>query len=545
MVTDEQIQRLRESALKRATIPGSSSSSSSSSRTFGTTKKTPLLLTPRERLAPRKIEIPPTTAIPTTTATTTTAISTTAIPTTAIPTTTAIPKPQVRPTQQLIDQYRPQSLAGVIGNKQSIAALRDWVSKRSNPFTAASVPPICVIRGPHGSGKSISAYLALEAAGYTVKAIAVPDIKICKETKDQRSAINAVLRTATTRSLQGKSNKALIIDDFDGSRTGSIESGALVTRISPMIIECLTHLVTITKDTAKIQPIVIICNEMGLKSLQTFLEDGSTRVIRFYPPYQSDIERLLHEIATREGYVNRIGSGGIQTLASAANGDVRSAIMNLDFTAKGARAPTACISVATAANDVDNSVFQLLDRYIRASEIAAAGGDAKTAAGRKRERAKATDELFTLAQSDLPVMTAMYHQNCVAAGTHDLARLVDRCETLSGCEYWGARSLEDYGTEETPAGGALAMLGVIERASIADKSEFPQLFRLPASVRETQASQHQARQQLETIAMEDDPSNVSTLFGESAEDHKLRTWLHEKAAGVAVAPNYKFSAPLD
>jgi replication factor C subunit 1 len=164
-------------------------------------------------------------------------------------------------TRLLVDKLAPTHLSHVIGHREQIKELLEWL--RLWPQTGAAV----LISGPPGIGKTTCAHLIVKECGY-----------FCKEynASDNRTAatINNIFATDTYRMRR----EVIIMDEADGFDRGGIAALAAIIR------------------TGRVPPIICIANERTSTKLKPLL--SVTTDIRFSRPVKTTIAKAIKERAT-------------------------------------------------------------------------------------------------------------------------------------------------------------------------------------------------------------------------------------------------------
>ncbi len=161
-------------------------------------------------------------------------------------------------TRLLVDKLAPTQLSHVIGHKEQIKELLEWL--RTWPQKGAAV----LISGPPGIGKTTCAHLIVKESGY-----------FCKEynASDTRTAatINSILATDTYRMRR----EVVVMDEADGFDRGGVAALAAIIR------------------GGRAPPIICIANERTSAKLKPLL--SVTTDVRFSRPVKTTIARAIKE----------------------------------------------------------------------------------------------------------------------------------------------------------------------------------------------------------------------------------------------------------
>ncbi|MBN2110244.1 MAG: AAA family ATPase, partial [Methanosarcinaceae archaeon] len=205
------------------------------------------------------------------------------------------------------EKYRPKTLADIVGHKKPVEELRSWAEQWVH-----GIPDVraVILQGPAGTGKTSSAHaLAMDFGWEAIELNA----------SDQRTAgvIEKVAGSASQmRTLTGVSGKRLIIlDEADNLHGNSDRGGSRA-------------IINVIRETS--QPVVLIANDLyGISSSLRSL----CLEIKFNPIKSRSIVTALREIAIKEGVM--CGIGVIEKIAENADGDLRSAVNDLQAVAMG------------------------------------------------------------------------------------------------------------------------------------------------------------------------------------------------------------------
>jgi replication factor C subunit 1 len=179
-----------------------------------------------------------------------------------------------------INKYRPNNLSQIIGHKNQINKIKDWLGKIKSKNNTI------IISGNHGIGKTLSTQLILEEMGYLIKVINPNEIKDFRNVNDfdeyynQQNSIISKLNF-----FKDKNNKIAII--FDETENISIKSE------KKFVME-------IFKENNKNNsfPLIFITNNQHSKLL-TDLKKHCEEV-QFNSPSSFEIKELIQKICKNE-----------------------------------------------------------------------------------------------------------------------------------------------------------------------------------------------------------------------------------------------------
>ncbi|HEY9204753.1 MAG TPA: replication factor C large subunit [Candidatus Methanoperedens sp.] len=238
------------------------------------------------------------------------------------------------------EKYRPQLLSQVVGHNKAVEELKLWAEswKKGIPKDRA-----VVLYGKAGIGKTTAAHALAREMGWEV---------IELNASDQRTAdiIDKVAGSASRMStLEGRDVKRLVIMDEADNIHGTADRGG-----ERAIVELI-------KKTS--QPIILIANELydmsaGLRA--------SCRPIQFSSVISRSMIPVLKRIAEAEGIT--CGLGVLEKIAENANGDLRSAINDLQAVAQGKnRLETG--DIITGERDTKENIFKVLAKIFKGTNI--------------------------------------------------------------------------------------------------------------------------------------------------------------------------------
>ncbi|SFM20021.1 replication factor C large subunit [Methanolobus profundi] len=241
------------------------------------------------------------------------------------------------------EKYRPRTLDDIVGHKKVIDDLRKW-SEHWEHGTPAS--KAALLHGDAGIGKTSSAHALASDMGWEV---------IELNASDQRTAgvIEKIAGSASTmQTLTGASAKRLIILDEADNLHGNSDRGG-----SRAIID-------VVKKTS--QPIILIANDLygispSLRSLCLELKFGSVQSRSMIP--------ALKRIAHQEGIM--CGVGVIEKIAGSADGDLRSAVNDLQAISLG-RTEIDVADISISDRDNKESIFKVVGRIFKGTDVSSA-----------------------------------------------------------------------------------------------------------------------------------------------------------------------------
>lgn len=240
-------------------------------------------------------------------------------------------------------KHRPKTLAEVIGNKEPIRQLADWIRAWDNGVPKKRA---AFLYGAPGVGKTV-----------TVEALA-NDFKmefVEKNASDYRTE-DAVKRFAGLASQFGSlfgRKRIVLLDELDGL-TGTSDKGG-VKAITDVVKNAQCPIVLIA--TSAYDPRFV-----NLRSQCMLLE--------FKKPSAGEITRLLSEIGEAEGI--QAEENSLKFIAQRSNGDVRSAVNDLQALAQGKKKLTFEDVSWLGYRDRQDSIFNVLRMILYGKTCASA-----------------------------------------------------------------------------------------------------------------------------------------------------------------------------
>jgi replication factor C subunit 1 len=220
-----------------------------------------------------------------------------------------------------VEKYKPKSIGDLVGNGQVIQKLHHWIKNWNSSSPVQSVRPgqenanarAALISGPPGIGKTSTAKLVCEAAGYTVLEFNASDTR-SKTAIDEMAnglATNRVLFAGNGGRGMG-SKVAVIMDEVDGMAGNGDRGGA----------GALIQLIKKSK-----LPVICVCNDRQdskIRSLANHCYD-----LRFLKPTPAEVAGRAQTAANAEGL--KLSHPELVDIAESLSCDIRQVLNHLQL----------------------------------------------------------------------------------------------------------------------------------------------------------------------------------------------------------------------
>jgi len=277
------------------------------------------------------------------------------------------------------ESYRPRSLSELLGNPSAVADLHKWARawSRGVPDKRAAV-----LVGDPGTGKTTAALALANDMGWTPIEMNASDIRTAEAIR-RTATRGALLDTFSAtgeflRAQQGR-RKLIILDEADNV-FGREDRGG---------IQAIVELVQSTQ-----QPVILIVNDYyGLTGRSSAFR-RLCKTIKFQRINTSAMKSVLHSVAEREG--TELSDAVLDFITERAQGDLRSALNDLQALAHGSPRLTEEDTAALGYRDRESTIFNALQEIFRS-------GDASRARAAVRELDEAPEDLILWVDHNLPL----------------------------------------------------------------------------------------------------------------------------------------------
>jgi len=183
-----------------------------------------------------------------------------------------------------VNKYRPNSLQQIIGHKNQIKKIKDWLQSLKQKAKNNAI----IISGNHGIGKTLTVKLILEDSGYIVRIINPSEIKDFRNLDDFDEYYNQNNSIISKLNFYNNKNKVALI--FDETENISLNSEK-------------KYIMDIFKENNKSNsfPLVFISNNQHSKLLNDLKKNCEE--IRFYSPSTLEIKNLIKHISLNEKFL--------------------------------------------------------------------------------------------------------------------------------------------------------------------------------------------------------------------------------------------------
>ncbi|HEY7587966.1 MAG TPA: replication factor C large subunit [Thermoplasmata archaeon] len=250
------------------------------------------------------------------------------------------------------EKHRPKTVEEVLGNPTAVSDLRKWAQAwiRGNPDRRA-----VILQGPPGVGKTSAALALAHDMDWT---------PIEMNASDARNAA-AIERVATRGSLlQTFSDEGEFLQAKKGGRKLIIldEADNVFGREDKGGIAAIVDLIRQTR-----QPVVLIVNDYYALTRRSSGLRRLCKTIKFQPINRAAMKSLLRNVCAAEGVT--AADEVLDFIVERAEGDLRSALNDLEGLAIGKRSLSGEDTKAVGFRDRERTIFAALEEIFRSGDL--------------------------------------------------------------------------------------------------------------------------------------------------------------------------------
>lgn len=228
-----------------------------------------------------------------------------------------------------VDKYRPRALSEIVGNQEAVQQFVDWL-KKWKPGS-----PAALLYGPPGTGKTVTVEVAAKELNLDLVELNASDVRT-------EEAIKRALGPASHYgTLLGQRGRLIFIDEVDGILEDEDRGG----------VEAILDIIKGGRV-----PVALAANDPWDPKLRPLRE--ACVMIRFNKVRSTQIVPLLRKICQAERI--KADERALKIIAELSEGDVRSAINDLQAVAQGRTALTVEDVELLRARDRQYGAFDVL-----------------------------------------------------------------------------------------------------------------------------------------------------------------------------------------
>jgi len=254
--------------------------------------------------------------------------------------------------QSWTEKYRPKSLSDILGNATAIKDLREWAESwnHGKPEKKAAI-----LAGKPGTGKTSAALALAEDMHWQVIEMNASDARnaeAVRKVATRGARFQTFLSDGSYVKAEEGGRKLIILDEAD-NLFGNEDRGGIGA---------------IAETTQKTgQPIILIANDLYELTRRSSSLKRLCKTIKFQRLHISSIKSALKRICKSEGIA--VDDETLEHIAGKAQGDLRSAINDLQSIAEGKTEITHEDAAVLGNRDTEGSVFEALVEIFRSGSL--------------------------------------------------------------------------------------------------------------------------------------------------------------------------------
>lgn len=205
-----------------------------------------------------------------------------------------------------VEKYKPKTIEEIVGNRETIESFIKWL-KEWRPGAKHAL-----LYGPPGVGKTLTVELVAKELNYELIELNASDVRT------EEAIRHAIGPASRYGSISGYGGRLIFIDEVDGISTEEDRGG-------------LSAILKLLNESRV--PIVLAANDPWDPKLRPLRE--ACLMMRFNKARSTQIVPLLKKVCKLENV--KAEEGALKILAELAEGDVRSALNDLQIVAQGRR----------------------------------------------------------------------------------------------------------------------------------------------------------------------------------------------------------------
>ena len=254
--------------------------------------------------------------------------------------------------QSWVEKYRPRSLSDIAGNATALGELKAWADTwiRGNPQKRA-----VILAGKPGTGKTSAALALASDMRWEVIEMNASDARnadAVRKVAERGSRFQTFLSDGTYVRVSEGGRKLIILDEAD-NLFGNEDRGGVGAIVET--IEASAH------------PIVLIVNDLYELTRRSSALKRLCKTIKFQRIHPASVKSILKKVCKAEGIA--ASEDILEHIAGKAQGDLRSAVNDLQLVAAGKDKIVIEDAASIGARDTEGSVYDALLEIFRSGSV--------------------------------------------------------------------------------------------------------------------------------------------------------------------------------